>query len=190
MKTEIVKFYEDEITAYVNENSRPYVAVRTMANTIGLHADSALTGIKNDEILSESLVEQHGTGADGKRYLMQFLPIDHVAGWLFSIDVNKVNADVKPKLILYKRECYQVLYEHFFGKHKVVSDNQRELAMISNRMREIDKMIREGLKERKNIQLQKTAIEMENFRQLGIAFDDSEEIEIFDNNKGFLSKAL
>lgn len=31
---------------------------------------------------------------------------------------------------------------------------------------------------------------MKNFRQLGIAFDYSEEIENFDNIKGFLSKAL
>jgi hypothetical protein len=185
METEIVRFHEDEIICI---NKR--IVINAVAKAIGLNTESAVRGVKNHKILGAvaTLESAQLDGNQARSYLT--LPVEYVSGWLFSISLEKVNEDAQPKLELYQRECYQVLYEHFFGKHKVVSDNQRELAMISNRMREIDKMIREGLKERKNIQLQKTAIEMENFRQLGIAFDDSEEIEIFDNNKGFLSKAL
>lgn len=188
METQVVKFYGDDLPVKMIEN-RAYVAVRSMANAIGLHADSALTGVKNDEILGQLLVDDHVVAGDNKQRLMQLLPIDHVVGWLFSIDISKVKEEIKPKLVLYKRECYKVLNDHFFGKNKVVTDSQKELAYIYTRIKEIDRSIKDGLMERRQLVQRKSIIECENFRQLGIQFENFDTAEVVEDEiKGFLNK--
>jgi hypothetical protein len=168
MKTEIVKFYDDEILASIDKNGRQYVAVRTIANLIGLHADSALTGIKNDEILCELLVEYRGTGADGKQYMMQFLPIDHVNGWLFSIALNKVSLSIRPKLTLYKRECFKALNEYFNGSMARLKNNITEIHHINIEM-EQNKTKIEAFKQRnKDLADRKMQIEYDNSNQLNL----------------------
>jgi hypothetical protein len=168
MKTEIVKFYDDEILASIDNNGRAYVAVRTIANLIGLHADSALTGIKNDEILCELLVEYRGTGADGKQYMMQFLPLDHVNGWLFSIALNKVSVNIRPKLTLYKRECFKALNQYFNGSMARLKNNVTQIHHINVEMEQNKKQI-EALKERnKDLANEKARIEFDNSNQLNL----------------------
>lgn len=49
MKTEIINFKNAVIYAVVDEDGIIWVAVKTIADAIGLHADSAVRGIKNTE---------------------------------------------------------------------------------------------------------------------------------------------
>ena len=170
METQVVKFYGDDISVNLIEG-HPYFAVTTVANAIGLNPKSALTGIKNDEILGQLVIDGYSTGADNKQYLMQLLPTEYLTGWLFSIDISKVKEEIKPKLILYKRECYKVLNNHFFGKHKVVSDSHIRLAEICARVREIDSTCKDLSAEKKELLIEKSQIECDNFRQLGIDFE-------------------
>jgi hypothetical protein len=34
-------------------------------------------------------------------------------GWLFGIDVSRIKAELKPRLMEYQRECFRVLADHF-----------------------------------------------------------------------------
>ncbi|WP_222432730.1 phage antirepressor N-terminal domain-containing protein [Moraxella sp. VT-16-12] len=44
---------------------------------------------------------------------MLCLPIHHLNGWLFGVDVSRVKAEIKDKLITYKKECYQALFDYW-----------------------------------------------------------------------------
>jgi hypothetical protein len=43
------------------------------------------------------------------------LPLEFIPGWLFGITASRVNEDVREKLIRYRRECYDVLWNAFKG---------------------------------------------------------------------------
>jgi hypothetical protein len=44
---------------------------------------------------------------------MLSLPLDYLNGWLFGINVNRVKAEIRERLIPYQKECYRVLAEAF-----------------------------------------------------------------------------
>ena len=119
MKTELVKFHDTELLC-IKDNEDVFVSVRNIADAIGLNAESAVRGIKNHKILGDVATEQYGRDAIGRQNLMTYLPIQYLHGWLFSIDIAKVKPEVQPRLEMFQRECYQVLYDHFFGKTKIV----------------------------------------------------------------------
>lgn len=39
------------------------------------------------------------------------IPIEYLNGWLFGISANRVNPEIRDRLITYQRDCYRVLYE-------------------------------------------------------------------------------
>src|SRR5690606_38309700 len=49
----------------------------------------------------------------GGQQEMMCLPLDYISGWLFGINADRVNPDVRERLIRYQRECYKVLAEAF-----------------------------------------------------------------------------
>ncbi|MDW1150998.1 phage antirepressor N-terminal domain-containing protein [Mannheimia haemolytica] len=54
---------------------------------------------------------------DGKIRQMLCIPIKKLNGWLFSINPEKVRADLKEKVICYQEECFEALYNYWhFGK--------------------------------------------------------------------------
>ena len=50
---------------------------------------------------------------DGKNRELLCLPIHYLNGWLFGVDTNRVKAQIKDKLITYKKECYQALFDYW-----------------------------------------------------------------------------
>jgi hypothetical protein len=95
-----------------------YVAIKPICEAIGLRPDKAIEVIKNHEILSQLHTLRGVVAGDGKEREMSTLPLSHLNGWLFTIDVNRVNEQAREKLLAYQRECYQALFEHFFGKQE------------------------------------------------------------------------
>ncbi|HHE9992352.1 TPA: phage antirepressor N-terminal domain-containing protein [Haemophilus influenzae] len=53
------------------------------------------------------------TGKDGKKYEMLCIPIKKLNGWLFSINPNKVRADLKERLENYQEECFLALWDYW-----------------------------------------------------------------------------
>ena len=58
---------------------------------------------------------------------MLFLPLKKLNGWLFSINPEKVRADLKDKIIQYQDECFIVLYEYWHKGEAIREKVQREL---------------------------------------------------------------
>ncbi len=56
---------------------------------------------------------------------MLCLRLDLLNGWLFTIDESRVKDDeTQQKVRTYQRECYRVLFEHFYAKTKVIDPAQ------------------------------------------------------------------
>ncbi len=129
-KITIVKFHQTKIQCICDIDGTIHVALKPIMDAIGLHANSAWLGIKNDPILGPKHAVRRGLDAKNRLFPMQTLPIEFVHGWLFSIDASKVSANAKPKLIEFKKECYKVLFDHFYGKYQVYEKNLAERRKI------------------------------------------------------------
>lgn len=164
MKTEIIKFHEDELVAF-KEDDRVFVSVVHIAKAIGLSAQSALRGIKNDEILRDECTQRYGHDAINRKVLMHVVPIEYLNGWLFSIQYNQVKAEVKPKLLLYKKECYRVLYEYFNGSYRQLRENMTNRVFHHNRLMKVQRIIKHLKKEEKRQQKIIDSIDRSNYSQ-------------------------
>ena len=68
------------------------------------------------------------TGNDGKTYEMLCMPLKKLNGWLFSINPEKVRADLREKVIQYQEECFEALYNYWhFGKaERTINPEQQQ----------------------------------------------------------------
>ncbi|MDW0618195.1 phage antirepressor N-terminal domain-containing protein [Mannheimia haemolytica] len=113
--TQTISFYgSDLITLKVEDVI--YTAVRPIVEALGLSWGSQSIKLnKNKEKFNCFDIET--VGADGKIRQMLCMPIKKLNGWLFSINPEKVRADLKEKVICYQEECFEALYNYWhFGK--------------------------------------------------------------------------
>jgi hypothetical protein len=109
-----VMFGADLILAAQVENE-VFVAVKPLAENMGLKWSGQHDRITRDPILSEGIrMMRMPMAGHGQEAVC--LRLDLLNGWLFGIDENRVKPEVKDRVVLYKRECYRVLFEHFFAK--------------------------------------------------------------------------
>lgn len=72
---------------------------------------------------------------DGKNREMLCLPIQYLNGWLFGIDINRCNPEIRDTLIKYKKECYQALHDYWFNgkaERKTTADDRTGLRNAVN----------------------------------------------------------
>lgn len=86
-----------------------WVAVRPICEALGVDYHAQYKNLQEDEILGELLSKQTTVGGDNKMREMVCLPEKFVYGWLFSL--RSESQDLK----IYKRKCYEVLFDHFHG---------------------------------------------------------------------------
>lgn len=104
------------------------VAMRQVCDAIGMNWPSQYKKIMGDEVLSKGVVVMT-TAFDRHGQEMVTLPLELLHGWLFMIDVSRVNAAARPKVIAYQRECYQVLHDYWV---KGSATNPRFAAQIEH----------------------------------------------------------
>ncbi|EEF3370392.1 hypothetical protein GKU98_17760 [Salmonella enterica] len=68
--------------------------------------------------------------ADGKIRKLLCLPLKKLNGWLFSINPEKVRADIRDKLIQYQEECFTVLHDYWT---KGKAENPRKKTTVDER---------------------------------------------------------
>lgn len=157
------------------EGGQILVVIKPIIDDLGVYADSAYSRIKNDSILGDVVAVRQVHDASNRRQEMVTLPAQYVHGWLFSIDANKVNPEVKPKLLLYKKQCYDILFGHFFGKHQEIERNLLELRKMQARSYEIDQQIKTLQKEKKDLRKAMEKLHSENFNQLRLELEGGEQ---------------
>lgn len=68
------------------------------------------------------------------------IKLELVNGWLFGIDSGRIKDEtVRERVILYQRECYQVLHNHFAGRRNALPEmdpsSSDELPTTAERLR-------------------------------------------------------
>jgi len=143
--TDLVKFNGANLICLKDENS-VFVAIKPVCDAIGLDSDWQIKAITDDEILGaercEHTVQLSGftdettPGLDENTHFqgrkMVFLPLEFLHGWLFQVKpTNTMKEETKANLIRFKRECYRVLFLHFFGNmRKQIEANEAEIKLL------------------------------------------------------------
>ena len=110
-----IQFQGDSLTILI-ENGQLFVAIRPIADALGIDWSNQLRAIKSNKVLSSTVVLKTTVdAADNKRRKMIFLPLEYLQGWLFKISPSKCRADRRAKIIEYQRECFHVLHDYFWN---------------------------------------------------------------------------
>ena len=105
-----VDFHGIPLTVITTPEGERLVAMKPICEAIGLQWEAQYKRIQRDDVLSTSIfiMKMQMPGDDQHREIT-CLPLVYLNGWLFGIDTNRCRAEIRPRLIEYKRECYQAL---------------------------------------------------------------------------------
>lgn len=117
-----VNFRGDELYGFKQDDG-VYLAAKPMVEAMGLDWSAQLKRIKRDPILSEGMAIMATPFGRGDGQECVCITLELVNGWLFTIDTLRIRDEaVRERVILYQRECYQVLHDHFAGKRRTVPE--------------------------------------------------------------------
>lgn len=110
-----VDFRNDTLFA-VERDDGVFVALKPISDTLGLKWSGQHDRINRDPILSEG-IRVIGMPSIGGTQETTCLRLEMVNGWLFGIDESRVkDEETRQRVLAYKRECYGVLFKHFYGR--------------------------------------------------------------------------
>lgn len=126
-----------DIYAAVTEEGEVLIPVKPICQALGVHSSTQIRDLKSDPILSSTVVLETTVGADGKSREMVCLPVEYVFGWLFTISPAYVGESARESVIKYQRECYDVLFTHFYGRVRLMDEMSQREADLLARKREL-----------------------------------------------------
>lgn len=94
-----------------------FVAIAPICDGMGIDARRQRERIQDDDVLREGLVMLPIPSAGGTQETA-CLRLSLVPGWLFSIEVAKVREEARDAVLAYKRECHEVLFQHFYARNR------------------------------------------------------------------------
>ena len=124
----------------VEQDGEVYVPIKPICSALGIQFSAQRMKLSEDEFLASTVSIIDTVAEDGKDREMYSLPLKYVYGWLATINPGKVAPEAKEAVMNYRKECYDVLYEHFSGGlRRQVETNEAEIALL----REINAAISE-----------------------------------------------
>ncbi|MDI6026704.1 phage antirepressor N-terminal domain-containing protein [Corticibacterium sp. UT-5YL-CI-8] len=136
-----VNFRGDQLYGFENDDGI-FVALKPIVESMGMDWSAQLQRVKRDPILAEGMVIMTTPFGRGGSQEAVCLKMDLVNGWLFTIDSSRIKDEaVKEKVILYQRECYAVLFRHFYKgqKHQpetiVIEDHEETASPDASKVR-------------------------------------------------------
>ncbi|EIM3144366.1 phage antirepressor N-terminal domain-containing protein [Escherichia coli] len=106
-----------------------YVAMKPIVENLGMSWSTQQTKLMK-QISKFNHVHMNMVAADGKLRKLLCLPLKKLNGWLFSINPEKVRADIRDKLIQYQEECFTVLHDYWT---KGKAENARKKTSVDDR---------------------------------------------------------
>lgn len=106
-----VEFHDQSLVAVLIDG-KPFVAMKPICENIGLQWEAQQKRIQRNPALSKGMSIMDMPSKGGVQQTL-CLPLSKLNGWLFGVDVNRVREDIRPRLMQYQEECFDVLYRHF-----------------------------------------------------------------------------
>ena len=117
----------------VSQDKEKFVPIKPICQILGIDFSSQLKKIKEDEILSSTMVVLPTVAFDEKTREMSVLPYKYIFGWIFKINAKNVKTETKENVVKYQKMCYDVLFNHFIEaqtfleqKFEIVSQIEQE----------------------------------------------------------------
>ena len=117
INTHETSFEGNTITTVVNNGSY-LVALKPIFEGMGLDWKNQYQKLKDDVVISSTMVMSTMVAQDQKQREMVCIPLDYLNGVLFKINPARCPVQTREKVILYQKECYRTLYDHFFPSDK------------------------------------------------------------------------
>lgn len=117
MQSEVIDVMGSEIQVVYNEAGEMFVSVRHVCEAIGIDYSTQRRKIQESQTYEGTVVIMPTVGGDDKQREMLCLFLDMLSLWLAGIHPGKVAEHVRPKLVIYQKECANILYNHFMGRH-------------------------------------------------------------------------
>jgi hypothetical protein len=108
-----VPFHGDAILATKTDDGRILVAVSRVCESLGIDAQSQRKRLTKSSWARLDMI--HSLDTRGHRQATYVIDLDRLPMWLSTINVNKVAAPVRQKLVIYQNEAATVLARHFLG---------------------------------------------------------------------------
>lgn len=111
---EVIPFHDHPIST-VREGDDVWVALKPLIENIGLDWSGQLQRIKRHPVLSEGMVVTPIPYGHNDQEMV-VLELKLLPGYLTTIQSDRItNAEVRERVILFQREAFDVLFQHFFG---------------------------------------------------------------------------
>jgi hypothetical protein len=129
MKKSIQKFlsFKGHKIFYVQVDGVYWIALKPILDIFNIDADNHIKSLKNDAILGHERLKLTVDVVENgliRGRTMTCLTEKYIYGWIFQLPSNN------PKLVEYKRECYDLLYNYFHG----TITNRKELLIERNKI--------------------------------------------------------
>ncbi|MGE1645380.1 phage antirepressor N-terminal domain-containing protein [Enterobacter hormaechei] len=106
-----------------------YVAMKPIVENLGMSWSTQVRKLMADKG-KFNCVHMNMVATDSKLRDVLCLPLKKLNGWLFSINPEKVRADIRDKLIQYQEECFTVLHDYW---NKGGAENPRKKTTVDER---------------------------------------------------------
>lgn len=103
----------NNVSILIIDKDEKFVPVKPICEAIGVDYDGQLQKIKRNEILNSTTCIIKVVAADKKLRDMVCIPYEYVFGWLFTIQLDRVNPESKGIIKRYQIECHRALFNHF-----------------------------------------------------------------------------
>jgi hypothetical protein len=129
-----VKFHGTELLGFPS-GQMVVVAVKPIVVAMGLDWASQFKRIQRDPVLSEGVVMMTIPSESGGAQRMVCLELELIHGWLFKIDSSRIrDAKIRELVLMYQRECYSVLHNHFSQERDKLKREANETDALSLRL--------------------------------------------------------
>lgn len=162
----------------VERDGEIFVPIKPICEAIGIDFASQYRKLQSEDILSASVVIMTMVAADDSSREMVCLPLKFIYGWLFTINPGKVAPEARETVSRYRRECYDVLYDHFAGAAKRQQEqNRAEQDLLDRKAAALDsianhkKAIAEDNAEIKKVDEQLSRLQSERLNPAPTLFD-------------------
>lgn len=124
--TEIAVAKVNNVDITIIQNGEKRVAIKPICEALGISHKVQIDRLKEDPLLSSTVLLSRTVGADGKSREMVSIPLRFVFGWLFRIDSRNVAEGARAAVEDYQLQCYNALY-NFFTRHEEFLEYRQQL---------------------------------------------------------------
>ena len=115
----------------VDRDGEIFVPIKPICDAIGIDVDAQRNKLNADDFFNSTTAIITAVAADDKEREMYCIRLRDVYGWLATINPGKVAPEARETVTRYRRECYDVLYEHFTGSmRRTIEINNAEIELL------------------------------------------------------------